>query len=569
MGADNWGDWCGGATDNSTCLPVGRATCVEASGWVCVGGENNGLACRGKGDCEWRGGKCEPLAFHEQFGVRLRCGAGEYDELGTLLFGAKEGSIARMVTQAHPHEPFSNTSLFLAALAHLALMIMTYGTSLPCGFFMPCWLIGSSFGRLFGQLIKHYVVGGKTVFSGAYALAGAAAMLGGVQRASISLVFIMVEGTANVHFLLPIVTSTLTAGVVGRLFTREGIFDFVIRHRSLRFLPHDPNWLMSLCTVREVMGQPVVAFRAVERIGTIVDALRSCSHNGFPIISVDGSEFEQAPPRARRQRSQRVSPEEGGSPVGGTFQSPTTRSRSPTERSPTGSSEAGAGVHRWQGQRESGLPESESVRARPEVAGRLEGVLIRSHLRHIIGARFMREGSFTEEQSLWRRVTAASAQEVQLDGEQSMFELIEHRRRQAEMSDDKEWEWGMFCAEDRSRYVNLAAYMNAACYSVHESCPLSKSYLLFRKMGLRHLPVVDHSNRPVGVLSRASFSQLRLHRAIRAHYSEEMLLSEEGVRRGPRMRAAKLIAEHQQRGAGGGGPVPTWQLRLAQAITKD
>eukprot|EP00961_Rhodomonas_salina_P073271 984387-Rhodomonas_salina.4 len=190
-GADNWGDWCGGATgislrafyvlsgtdilhallsayalsgtdkvlsaphalgtqlthpccapDNSTCLPVGRATCVEASGWVCVGGENNGLACRGKGDCEWRGGKCEPLAFHEQFGVRLRCGAGEYDELGTLLFGAKEGSIARMVTQAHPHEPFSNTSLFLAALAHLALMIMTYGTSLPCGFFMPCWLIG-------------------------------------------------------------------------------------------------------------------------------------------------------------------------------------------------------------------------------------------------------------------------------------------------------------------------------------------------------------------------------------------------------------------------------------------
>lgn len=54
--------------------------------------------------------------------------------------------------------------------------------------------------------------GGKTVFSGAYALAGAAAMLGGVQRASISLVFIMVEGTANVHFLLPIVTSTLTAG---------------------------------------------------------------------------------------------------------------------------------------------------------------------------------------------------------------------------------------------------------------------------------------------------------------------------------------------------------------------
>lgn len=34
----------------------------------------------------------------------------------------------------------------------------------------------------------------SSVFSGAYALAGAAAMLGGVQRATISLVVVIIEG---------------------------------------------------------------------------------------------------------------------------------------------------------------------------------------------------------------------------------------------------------------------------------------------------------------------------------------------------------------------------------------
>ena len=35
-------------------------------------------------------------------------------------------------------------------------------------------------------------------------------MLGGVQRATISLVVIMIEGTGNVHGILPVVISTVS-----------------------------------------------------------------------------------------------------------------------------------------------------------------------------------------------------------------------------------------------------------------------------------------------------------------------------------------------------------------------
>ena len=39
-----------------------------------------------------------------------------------------------------------------------------------------------------------------------------------MQRATISLVVVIIEGTANVHFLLPMVVTTCTAKFVGNFF---------------------------------------------------------------------------------------------------------------------------------------------------------------------------------------------------------------------------------------------------------------------------------------------------------------------------------------------------------------
>lgn len=89
--ADNWGDWCNGPADNTTCTgTAGRAQCVNASAWVCVGGENAGKACRGRGDCEWRGGACMPVESESKFGVQLGCPVGQFDELATIFFGTRE-----------------------------------------------------------------------------------------------------------------------------------------------------------------------------------------------------------------------------------------------------------------------------------------------------------------------------------------------------------------------------------------------------------------------------------------------------------------------------------------------
>ena len=145
-----------------------------------------------------------------------------------------------------------------------------------------------------------------------------------------------------------------------------------------------------------------------------------------------------------------------------------------------------------------------------------------------------------------------------LVGDPEMYELIEYRRRRIEVATVKEWEWGMFCEEDRSRLVNLASYMNAACYTVHEGCTVARAYSLFRSMGLRHLPVVDAHGCPVGMLSRANFSERTLHRMVRRYYTHNMLwlrpdyreLSAQGprldTRTWPRLEGTRKRIEHQR-----------------------
>ena len=481
--ADNWGDRCSGFADNSTCVGM-RAQCVNATGWVCSGGGNNGLACHGRSgfeDCQWRGGSCVAVQSPDSvFGVRSKCDVGQYDELATLFFGDKSSSIIRMVTQSAPSQdaPFSNQSLLIAAAAYQVLMMATYGAPVAAGFFMPCWLIGAALGRLFGQLVNAHLQSDEPVYSGAYALAGAAAMLGGVQRASISLIFFIIEGTSNVHFLLPIVTTLLAANVVSNFFAKEGVLDLALRYNGLRFLPHKPDWLMELCVVADVSGGPVRSLRTIESIGNIVDLLRSCHHNGFPVVALTDSPQDASP-----SASAHVAAE--------TSRLPSWFAR-PVDFEGSFAATTGSGGDGSTACDESeGAPQEENdcgwnARKGRNEKGRLEGIILRSHLRHILGARFMRDGGTPN--SLWQRVTfPASAWppaatdgaspggdgrgQVPLVGDPEMYDLIEYRRRRVEVATVKEWEWGMFCEEDRSRLVNLAAYMNAACYSVHQVVP--------------------------------------------------------------------------------------------------
>lgn len=232
------------------------------------------------------------------------------------------------------------------------------------------------------------------------------------------------------------------------------------------------------------MGGPPRTLRAVESIGNIVDLLRSCHHNGFPVVNLRADDCPNpAAPAAASARP-------GNTP----------HTALPVDFE--GPLRADGGVGGAQG----GSNGFDDIACDSEPGqchghkgrGRLEGIILRSHLRHILGARFMRDGGTPN--SLWKRVTSppsawpssrangvGSRGDVPLVGDPEMYELIEYRRRRIEVASVKEWEWGMFCEEDRSRLVNLASYMNGAAYSVHEGCTVARAYALFRSVTPAHL----------------------------------------------------------------------------------
>jgi hypothetical protein len=68
-----------------------------------------------------------------------------------------------------------------------------------------------------------------------YALIGAVALLGGVQRSSLSLVVIILEGTGAVKQLMPIILTTVVSKWVGDTFN-DGLYHTALELKHIPFL---------------------------------------------------------------------------------------------------------------------------------------------------------------------------------------------------------------------------------------------------------------------------------------------------------------------------------------------
>lgn len=111
--------------------------------------------------------------------------------------------------------------------------MITYGTSVPAGIFLPGILIGCALGRMVGLFIDTYLV--KEIHPSTYAIIGAAAILAGYTRLSFSLAVIMLETTTNVNLFLPIIFALFTSFGVGRIFNRS-LYIGSVRFKNIPFL---------------------------------------------------------------------------------------------------------------------------------------------------------------------------------------------------------------------------------------------------------------------------------------------------------------------------------------------
>ena len=163
-------------------------------------------------------GSAAPPAASDTFPafVAYRCGECAYNDMATLIFTTQEkgikslfhNDITHMYQQDDPDDPenpevwvptYDKSVLILFCLMYFILAVITYGMAVPSGLFVPCILIGASMGRVIGQVMVGW---GFHITPGTYALIGAASMLGGVTRMTISLTVILVETTNDIQYMV-------------------------------------------------------------------------------------------------------------------------------------------------------------------------------------------------------------------------------------------------------------------------------------------------------------------------------------------------------------------------------
>lgn len=141
--------------------------------------------------------------------------------------------------------------------------------------------MGSAYGRLLGMAMGSYT----NIDQGLYAVLGAASLMAGSMRMTVSLCVIFLELTNNL-LLLPITMIVLLiAKTVGDSFN-PSIYEIILELKGLPFLDANPEPWMRNLTVGELadVKPPVVTLHGIEKVSQVVEVLKNTTHNGFPVV---------------------------------------------------------------------------------------------------------------------------------------------------------------------------------------------------------------------------------------------------------------------------------------------
>eukprot|EP00927_Polykrikos_kofoidii_P070424 TRINITY_DN6665_c0_g1_i4.p1 TRINITY_DN6665_c0_g1~~TRINITY_DN6665_c0_g1_i4.p1 ORF type:complete len:751 (-),score=138.77 TRINITY_DN6665_c0_g1_i4:579-2762(-) len=176
--------------------------------------------------------------------------------------------------------------LLLAGFLRFIQMCFTFGTGAAAGLFIPSLYVGAALGRIIG--IFMYLLNDKfpftnaVIYPGMYSMLGAAAVLGGVCRVTISLVVIMFELTGGLQLIVPFMIVCMLAKWVGDAFT-IGIYDYIIVVRKYPFL-HEPDEVTFNTKASDIMDESIDCLHPeCGTLGSVMSFLKQARHGGYPL----------------------------------------------------------------------------------------------------------------------------------------------------------------------------------------------------------------------------------------------------------------------------------------------
>ena len=184
------------------------------------------------------------------------------------------------------------SSLLGALLIKWLLMLLTFGIRVPGGLLLPNMLVGALFGRVAGEVTKN-LLPLYNIIPGVYAMVGAASLVSGTHRMTVSLVVIMFELTGNLSYVLPLMTTVMVAKWVADGFGRNSVFDSVIEQKGypyLNFKHQKMSKRMLLAedlmdnTMETINCKMLYRFTDVEKILKDLDEAHPSGDGGFPVL---------------------------------------------------------------------------------------------------------------------------------------------------------------------------------------------------------------------------------------------------------------------------------------------
>lgn len=441
--------------------------------------------------------------------INFMCPTGEYSAMSSLWLKTSEGVASTFMVMQDGIWSIRTLAIFL--IVYYILAVITYGLSISSGVFIPSLLIGATGGRLFGMILLYYLGPLEWLTQqNKFAIIGAASVLGGVVRMTISLTVIIIEATGCISFGLPIMICLMVSKWVADSFI-EGLYDLAIHLGNIPFLDWEPPIKSYSIYASDAMSPDVKVLQTTETVANLINILQSTTHNGFPVVDLEDDyvlSLRQAGKRRSRTTGDMLdTPSTLGGDQSISYYTPRESVATPSRQQLsnlylqqsdcTDTQTLVDEVSPIDGHRSNGSSLSTTnedflvgsfqrcgVTAKRESYGRFRGIILRWQILVMLDLKI-----FNENERSYEMLNLEAFQKT-YPRYPSLEKVI------AGLS-----------SEMYKYHVDLRSIMNPNPYTVLYSASFPRIYQLFRSLGLRHLVVTDDRNQVVGMITRKDLAR--------------------------------------------------------------
>lgn len=175
--------------------------------------------------------------------------------------------------------------LILVFLKPLATSF-TLGSGNSGGVFAPGLFTGAVLGGALGKLLE-MLLPNSAINSGAFAIAGMAAVFAGAARAPFTAILIVFEMTDDYRMIVPLMASVVTSLVIAERLMTESIYTLKLARRGIRIQRGRDVDVMESVRVDEVMVKKPISVKEDLPIAMLTEKFIETGRHGFPVLSTE------------------------------------------------------------------------------------------------------------------------------------------------------------------------------------------------------------------------------------------------------------------------------------------